>query len=139
MKWVTEDGASGTISCDHVVNCAGMWGREVGQMLGVNLPLQACEHFYIVSEPIPGLEPLQLREGVDDDVLVRAQAQPRAGVGQLPARTDPVPEVPLGHRAERRERPGAAEDPGVVTRQVRRVHRGEALVHQSRPVQQLDR
>ncbi|MEO0617879.1 MAG: FAD-dependent oxidoreductase [Pseudomonadota bacterium] len=45
----------GTIQADYVVNCAGMWGREVGQMAGVDIPLHACEHFYIVTEPIDGL------------------------------------------------------------------------------------
>ena len=47
----------GRIACEHVVNCAGMWGRNVGMMLGVTVPLHACEHFYIVTEPIPGLTP----------------------------------------------------------------------------------
>jgi glycine cleavage system T protein len=42
---------AGPIAADVVVNCAGMWGRHVGRMAGVHLPLQACEHFYIVSEP----------------------------------------------------------------------------------------
>jgi len=41
----------GNIAAEVVVNCAGMWGREVGRMAGVHLPLQACEHFYVVSEP----------------------------------------------------------------------------------------
>jgi 4-methylaminobutanoate oxidase (formaldehyde-forming) len=41
----------GRIAADVVINCAGMWGREVGRMAGVHLPLQACEHFYIVTEP----------------------------------------------------------------------------------------
>ncbi len=41
----------GRIAADVVVNCAGMWGRAVGRMAGVHLPLQACEHFYIVTEP----------------------------------------------------------------------------------------
>ena len=40
----------GSIAAEVVVNCAGMWGRDVGRMAGVSLPLQACEHFYIVSE-----------------------------------------------------------------------------------------
>src|SRR5215470_7864280 len=43
--------AAGPIAADVVVNCAGMWGREVGRMAGVHLPLHACEHFYVVSEP----------------------------------------------------------------------------------------
>jgi len=47
----------GNIACDHVVNCAGMWGHEVGRMAGVAVPLHACEHFYIVTEPIEGLGP----------------------------------------------------------------------------------
>jgi 4-methylaminobutanoate oxidase (formaldehyde-forming) len=42
---------AGRIAADVVINCAGMWGREVGRMAGVHLPLHACEHFYIVSEP----------------------------------------------------------------------------------------
>ncbi|MGE0766747.1 MAG: FAD-dependent oxidoreductase [Hyphomicrobiaceae bacterium] len=41
----------GPVAAEIVVNCAGMWGREVGRMAGVHLPLQACEHFYVVSEP----------------------------------------------------------------------------------------
>lgn len=41
----------GAVKAEIVVNCAGMWGREVGRMAGVHLPLQACEHFYVVSEP----------------------------------------------------------------------------------------
>jgi glycine cleavage system T protein len=48
---VTTD--QGAIEAEIVINCAGMWGREVGQMAGVSLPLQACEHFYIVTEASP--------------------------------------------------------------------------------------
>ena len=46
---------SGRITCDVLVNCAGMWGREVGRMCGVNVPLHAAEHFYVVTEPIADL------------------------------------------------------------------------------------
>ena len=45
----------GDIAADYVVNCAGMWGHAVGRMAGVNVPLHACEHFYILTESIPGL------------------------------------------------------------------------------------
>jgi 4-methylaminobutanoate oxidase (formaldehyde-forming) len=54
VRW-EQDGETGSIAADHVVNCAGMWGHEVGRMAGVTVPLHACEHFYIVTEPIPGL------------------------------------------------------------------------------------
>ena len=45
----------GPLKADVVVNCAGMWGREVGRMAGVPLPLQACEHFYVVTEASPDI------------------------------------------------------------------------------------
>ena len=45
----------GDISTNIVVNCAGMWAREVGLMCGVDIPLHAAEHFYVVTEPIDGL------------------------------------------------------------------------------------
>jgi 4-methylaminobutanoate oxidase (formaldehyde-forming) len=45
---VTTD--HGGIEADVVVNCAGMWARDIGALAGVPLPLQACEHFYIVTE-----------------------------------------------------------------------------------------
>ena len=41
---------AGDVSAEIVVNCAGLWGREVGKMAGVDVPLHACEHFYIVTE-----------------------------------------------------------------------------------------
>lgn len=47
--------AAGEIESEFVVNCAGMWSREVGRLCGVNVPLHAAEHFYVVTEPIPGL------------------------------------------------------------------------------------
>ncbi|MBR9839421.1 MAG: FAD-dependent oxidoreductase [Rhodobacteraceae bacterium] len=50
-----QDGAPGHIAAEHVVNCGGMWGRELAAQNGVTLPLHACEHFYIVTEGIPGL------------------------------------------------------------------------------------
>ena len=46
----------GDIQCEIVVNCAGMWAREVGKWAGVNVPLHAAEHFYIITEPIEGLQ-----------------------------------------------------------------------------------
>jgi glycine cleavage system T protein len=45
----------GEVRADAVVNCAGMWAREVGGWADVSVPLHAAEHFYIVTQPIPGL------------------------------------------------------------------------------------
>ena len=45
----------GKVACDKVVNCAGMWARQVGAMAGINVPLQAVKHQYIITEKIAGL------------------------------------------------------------------------------------
>lgn len=45
----------GEIQTEYVVNCAGMWAREVGKMAGVNIPLHATEHYYLITEPIEGM------------------------------------------------------------------------------------
>jgi len=74
VHWQAEDGTSGSIEADHVVNCAGMWGREVGAMLGTDVPLQACEHFYIVSEPIAGLTQLPVLRVPDECAYYKEDA-----------------------------------------------------------------
>ena len=45
----------GDIDAEYVVNCAGMWAREFGKKAGVNVPLHAAEHFYVVTESVAGL------------------------------------------------------------------------------------
>ncbi len=45
----------GEIEAEYVVNCAGMWAREIGKMAGVNVPLQPAEHYYLITEPIEGV------------------------------------------------------------------------------------
>jgi len=45
----------GDIACEKVVNCAGQWARQVGEMAGINVPLQPVKHQYIITEKIPGL------------------------------------------------------------------------------------
>ena len=42
----------GAIDCEHVVNCGGLWAREVGRMVGLELPVLAMEHTYLVTEPL---------------------------------------------------------------------------------------
>ena len=46
----------GDVICEYVVNCAGMWGRQVGQMANVSVPLHAAEHMHAVTLPIEGLK-----------------------------------------------------------------------------------
>lgn len=45
----------GDVACEKVVNCAGQWARQVGEMAGINVPLQAVKHQYIITEKIDGL------------------------------------------------------------------------------------
>jgi sarcosine dehydrogenase len=47
--------SQGDITTEVLVNCAGMWARELGRMSGVTVPLHACEHMYIVTNPIDGV------------------------------------------------------------------------------------
>ncbi|MDW3219144.1 MAG: FAD-dependent oxidoreductase [Acidimicrobiales bacterium] len=49
---ITEQGA---IGAEIVVLATGMWTRHLAAQIGVNVPLQACEHFYIVTEPVEGM------------------------------------------------------------------------------------
>ncbi|WP_027245336.1 GcvT family protein [Leisingera daeponensis] len=75
VDWVSDDGgAQGHIECDMVVNCAGMWGHEVGRMAGVNVPLHACEHFYIVTEGIEGLTQMPVLRVPDECAYYKEDA-----------------------------------------------------------------
>jgi 4-methylaminobutanoate oxidase (formaldehyde-forming) len=46
----------GDIEAEVVVNCAGMWARQLGAKSGVHVPLQAAEHYYLITEAIDGLD-----------------------------------------------------------------------------------
>jgi len=74
VDWAAEDGSAGHIEAEMIVNCAGMWGHEVGRMAGINVPLQACEHFYIVSEPIAGLTQLPVLRVPDECAYYKEDA-----------------------------------------------------------------
>ncbi|MFA9405819.1 MAG: FAD-dependent oxidoreductase [Anaerolineales bacterium] len=47
----------GEIQAEYVVNCAGMWSREIGKLAGVDVPLQPTEHYYLITEPVEGVHP----------------------------------------------------------------------------------
>ncbi|MDG2260139.1 MAG: FAD-dependent oxidoreductase [Paracoccaceae bacterium] len=75
VDWVSDDGQNqGHIECDMIVNCAGMWGHEVGKMAGVNVPLHACEHFYIVTEAISGLTQMPVLRVPDECAYYKEDA-----------------------------------------------------------------
>ncbi|HLT11077.1 MAG TPA: FAD-dependent oxidoreductase [Micromonosporaceae bacterium] len=45
----------GDVEAEYVVNCAGMWARQLGEQVGISIPLQAAEHYYLITEPIDGM------------------------------------------------------------------------------------
>ncbi len=47
----------GYVECETVVLAAGIWTRQLAATAGVHVPLQACEHFYLVTEPMDGVPP----------------------------------------------------------------------------------
>jgi 4-methylaminobutanoate oxidase (formaldehyde-forming) len=73
VDWA-QGNETGSMTCDMIVNCAGMWGHEVGRMAGVNVPLHACEHFYIVTEPIPGLSQMPVLRVPDECAYYKEDA-----------------------------------------------------------------
>ncbi|TPK67175.1 MULTISPECIES: FAD-dependent oxidoreductase [unclassified Mesorhizobium] len=73
VSWAQGE-EQGTIEADIVVNCAGMWARELGAQNGVTIPLHACEHFYLVTEPIPGLSRLPVLRVPDECAYYKEDA-----------------------------------------------------------------
>ena len=57
----------GVINAEMIVNCGGLWAREVGHMQGINLPVQPMEHHYLITEEIPEIaaRDMRLPAGID--------------------------------------------------------------------------
>ena len=56
VRWRAADD-EGAIACEALVNCGGQWARAFGRLAGVNVPLYAAEHFYLVTKAIAGVTP----------------------------------------------------------------------------------
>ena len=54
-KVITENGE---IACEHIVNAAGLWAKQVGRMAGIELPVSPLKHHYLISDTIPAVEKL---------------------------------------------------------------------------------
>jgi heterotetrameric sarcosine oxidase gamma subunit len=66
---------AGEIAAEFVVHCAGMWARAVGRLAGVNVPLQAAEHYYLISEAVAGVHPkLPILRDPGNSAYVREEA-----------------------------------------------------------------
>lgn len=74
VDYVAADGGAGHIAADVVVNCAGMWGRDLAAQSKVTLPLHACEHFYLITEPVPGLGHMPVLRVPDECAYYKSDA-----------------------------------------------------------------
>ena len=73
VEW-EAGGETGRIEAEIVVNCGGMWGRDLAARSGVALPLHACEHFYLVTEPVEGLGHLPVLRVPDECAYYKSDA-----------------------------------------------------------------
>lgn len=71
---VTEGGQH--VSCDYVVNAGGMWARQLAAQSGIPLPLQAVEHYYLITDAMPEVDP---NWPVVEDPANFAYIRPEAG------------------------------------------------------------
>ncbi|MCI2398106.1 FAD-dependent oxidoreductase [Aliiroseovarius subalbicans] len=55
--------AKGDVICEHVVNAGGLWAREVGRMVGLELPVLAMEHMYLLTEDMPEVAEINAKTG----------------------------------------------------------------------------
>ncbi len=74
VDYIDRDGEPGHIATDVVVNCGGMWGRDLAEQAGVTLPLHACEHFYLITEPVEGLGHLPVLRVPDECAYYKSDA-----------------------------------------------------------------
>ncbi len=73
VDYVGPEGA-GHIAADVVINCGGMWGRDLAATSGVTLPLHACEHFYLLTEPVAGVGDLPVLRVPDECAYYKSDA-----------------------------------------------------------------
>lgn len=53
----------GTVTAEHVVNAGGLWAREIGRMVGLELPVLAMEHMYLITEDMPEVAAINQQTG----------------------------------------------------------------------------
>ena len=68
-----QDGSR--IACDFVINCAGLWARELAALARADVPVQAAEHMYLVTEPVAGLPtPFPIVRDLDGGIYLKEDA-----------------------------------------------------------------
>ena len=66
----------GRVRCDAIALCTGLWSRRVGAMAGASVPVWPCEHFYLLTRPVPGAErPMPTLSDHDSHLYIRDESQ----------------------------------------------------------------
>ncbi len=55
-KVTAVETGKGRVGCDAIAVCTGLWSKKVASMAGVSVPVWSCEHFYLLTKPVPGIE-----------------------------------------------------------------------------------
>lgn len=74
FKIAGVDTDRGRVACDYFVNCAGFWSRNVGQLSKppVKMPVQAAEHYFLLTKPILNLDPMTpVVRDLDGQIYIR--------------------------------------------------------------------
>ncbi|MGC1207429.1 MAG: FAD-dependent oxidoreductase, partial [Ornithinimicrobium sp.] len=76
-SWHLDCGEKGSITCEHFVNAGGLWAREVGRMNGLELPVLAMEHHYLITEAVPELADVPIFHAMDfgGEVYLRKEGE----------------------------------------------------------------
>ena len=81
----------GMIRAEHVVNAGGLWAREIGRMVGLELPVLAMEHMYLLTEDMPEVAEFNEKTGIemlhavdfDGDNLADIWTNPTDAIGSV--------------------------------------------------------
>jgi dimethylglycine dehydrogenase len=73
---------NGSIAAEQVVNCGGLWAREVGRMVGIELPILAMEHQYLITDDVPEVlsSPKEMLHIIDFDGEIYMRQEGRGGM-----------------------------------------------------------
>jgi len=79
----------GTVNAEIIVNCAGLWARELGHMQGAHVPVQPMEHHYLITDKIQVVvdHPTRLPSGIDYEANIYFRQE---GQGMLLGTYEPV-------------------------------------------------
>ena len=95
----------GNIHAEHVVNCGGLWAREVGRMVGIELPVLAMEHMYLVTDEMPEVIAFNKERG-QRSFRTSSTSSPKSTCGRSAPASCSAPMSRIAARGSRSKRRG---------------------------------